>query len=59
MRLKHIYLAGGCFCGTEHFFKQIEDLISLEKQKTQTNKQTIEIIYYANPHFTRLSASQR
>ena len=27
---KEIYLAGGCFWGTEHFFKQIEGVVSTE-----------------------------
>ena len=30
MTLKHIYLAGGCFWGTEHFFKQIAGVVSTE-----------------------------
>ena len=28
--MKEIYLAGGCFWGTEHFFKQIEGVTSTE-----------------------------
>lgn len=28
--IKDIYLAGGCFWGTEHFFKQIEGVIETE-----------------------------
>ena len=27
---KEIYLAGGCFWGTEHFFKQIEGVVATE-----------------------------
>ena len=27
---KDIYLAGGCFWGTEHFFKQIEGVVETE-----------------------------
>ena len=27
---KHIYLAGGCFWGTQHFFKQIDGVINTE-----------------------------
>ncbi len=30
MTLKHIYLAGGCFWGTEHFFKQIDGVVETE-----------------------------
>ena len=30
MNTKDIYLAGGCFWGTEHFFKQIEGVIETE-----------------------------
>ncbi len=29
-RLKEIYLAGGCFWGTEHYFKQIEGVVETE-----------------------------
>ncbi|MBR1402112.1 MAG: peptide-methionine (S)-S-oxide reductase MsrA [Prevotella sp.] len=28
--MKDIYLAGGCFWGTEHFFKQIEGVVNTE-----------------------------
>ena len=28
--MKEIYLAGGCFWGTEHFFKQIEGVVETE-----------------------------
>ena len=30
MNVKDIYLAGGCFWGTEHFFKQIEGVVETE-----------------------------
>ena len=30
MVLKEIYLAGGCFWGTEHFFKQIDGVVETE-----------------------------
>ena len=28
--LKEIYLAGGCFWGTEHYFKQIDGVVDTE-----------------------------
>ena len=28
--VRHIYLAGGCFWGAEHFFKQIEGVVATE-----------------------------
>ena len=30
MKEKEIYLAGGCFWGTEHYFKQIEGVVETE-----------------------------
>ena len=30
MSVKEIYFAGGCFWGTEHFFKQIRGVIETE-----------------------------
>lgn len=30
MKMKEIYLAGGCFWGTEHYFKQIQGVIETE-----------------------------
>ena len=30
MNTKEIYLAGGCFWGTEHYFKQIEGVVATE-----------------------------
>lgn len=30
MKMKEIYLAGGCFWGTEHFFKQVEGVQNTE-----------------------------
>ena len=30
MIMKEIYLAGGCFWGTEHYFKQIQGVIETE-----------------------------
>ena len=29
-QMKDIYLAGGCFWGTEHYFKQIEGVVETE-----------------------------
>ena len=29
-QLKEIYLAGGCFWGTEHYFKQIRGVVETE-----------------------------
>ncbi|MBR1621856.1 MAG: peptide-methionine (S)-S-oxide reductase, partial [Prevotella sp.] len=26
-KLKEIYLAGGCFWGTEHYFKQVDGVV--------------------------------
>ena len=40
--MKEIYLAGGCFWGTEHFFKQVRGVISTE-------------VGYANGHTSRPS----
>ena len=28
--MKEIYFAGGCFWGTEHFFKQVEGVVDTE-----------------------------
>ena len=30
MKMKEIYLAGGCFWGTEHYFKQIRGVVETE-----------------------------
>jgi peptide methionine sulfoxide reductase msrA/msrB len=47
MTLKHIYLAGGCFWGTEHFFKQIDGVIETEVgfANGQTDNPTYEQVY--------------
>ena len=47
MRRKHIYLAGGCFWGTEHFFKQIGGVIETEVgfANGQTANPTYEQVY--------------
>ncbi len=47
MTLKHIYLAGGCFWGTEHFFKQIDGIVETEVgfANGQTDNPTYEKVY--------------
>ena len=47
MKHKHIYLAGGCFWGTEHFFKQIDGVVETEVgfANGQTAKPTYEQVY--------------
>jgi peptide methionine sulfoxide reductase msrA/msrB len=47
MKNKHIYLAGGCFWGTEHFFKQIAGVIETEAgfANGQTDNPTYEQVY--------------
>ena len=47
MTRKHIYLAGGCFWGTEHFFKQIAGVIETEVgfANGQTANPTYEQVY--------------
>ena len=47
MKLKHIYLAGGCFWGTEHFFKQIDGVVETEVgfANGQTDNPTYEQVY--------------
>jgi peptide methionine sulfoxide reductase msrA/msrB len=47
MTLKHIYLAGGCFWGTEHFFKQITGVVDTEVgfANGQTDNPTYEQVY--------------
>ena len=47
MNYKHIYLAGGCFWGTEHFFKQIDGVVETEVgfANGQTDKPTYEQVY--------------
>ena len=47
MTLKHIYLAGGCFWGTEHFFKQIDGVVETEVgfANGQTDNPTYEQVY--------------
>ena len=47
MTIKDIYLAGGCFWGTEHFFKQIAGVVSTEVgfANGQTDNPTYEQVY--------------
>ena len=47
MTLRHIYLAGGCFWGTEHFFKQIAGVVETEVgfANGQTDNPTYEQVY--------------
>ncbi len=47
MNTKEIYLAGGCFWGTEHFFKQIAGVMSTEVgfANGQTANPTYEQVY--------------
>lgn len=47
MQYKHIYLAGGCFWGTEHFFKQIDGVVETEVgfANGQTDHPTYEQVY--------------
>ena len=47
MTRKHIYLAGGCFWGTEHFFKQISGVVETEVgfANGQTDNPTYEQVY--------------
>ena len=47
MAIKHIYLAGGCFWGTEHFFKQIAGVVETEVgfANGQTLNPTYEQVY--------------
>ena len=47
MTLKHLYLAGGCFWGTEHFFKQIAGVVETEVgfANGQTANPTYEQVY--------------
>ena len=47
MQYKQIYLAGGCFWGTEHFFKQIDGVVETEVgfANGQTDHPTYEQVY--------------
>lgn len=47
MNTKDIYLAGGCFWGTEHFFKQIEGVVETEVgfANGNTEKPTYKEVY--------------
>lgn len=45
--MKEIYLAGGCFWGTEHFFKQIDGVVKTEVgfANGHTNNPTYKEVY--------------
>ena len=45
--IKDIFLAGGCFWGTEHYFKQIKGVTNTEVgfANGQTNNPTYEEVY--------------
>ena len=47
MKIKDIYIAGGCFWGTEHFFKQIAGVVETEVgfANGQTEMPTYEQVY--------------
>ena len=46
-KTKEIYLAGGCFWGTEHYFKQIEGVVDTEVgfANGHTEKPTYQEVY--------------
>ena len=46
MTTKHIYLAGGCFWSTEHFFKQIAGVV--ETEVGFANGQTTKLTAHSN-----------
>ena len=45
--MKEIYLAGGCFWGTEHYFKQMDGVLSTETgfANGNTDNPTYEEVY--------------
>lgn len=47
MKTKDIYLAGGCFWGTEHYFKQVEGVVETEVgfANGHTENPTYEEVY--------------
>ncbi len=47
MKIKDIYLAGGCFWGTEHYFKQVEGVVETEVgfANGHTENPTYEEVY--------------
>ncbi|MBR6450666.1 MAG: peptide-methionine (S)-S-oxide reductase, partial [Fibrobacter sp.] len=51
--MKEIYFAGGCFWGTEHFFKQIEGVVQTETGFANGNtlNPTYEEVYTDNTGF--------
>lgn len=48
-KTKDIYLAGGCFWGTEHYFKQIEGVVDTEVGKAKDNRKHSFTIRPAKP----------
>ena len=44
--MKEIYLAGGCFWGTEHYFKQIKGVMNTEVGFANGNTETLRIRRY-------------
>lgn len=51
--MKEIYLAGGCFWGTEHYFKQIDGVVATETgfANGHTDNPTYEEVYTDNTGF--------
>lgn len=54
MTLKQIYFAGGCFWGTEHFFKQIKGVVATETgfANGNTMNPTYEEVYSDTTGYT-------
>ena len=59
MTNKHIYLAGGCFWGTEHFFKQIANFCAHCARQLRTQKSVAQQLYvYAHTSPFRTDVEQ-